>query len=76
MLIVIFRYTSAGRRFQVVGANPVRRWMGLRVTLTQILVYVVAAVLYAIAGVLLAAFLRTPASTSARRTCSARSPRS
>ena len=54
--IVGLRYTSVGRRFQVVGANPVSSHvMGVRVTLTQILVYVAAAVLYAIAGVALAA---------------------
>ena len=56
VLIVGLRYTSVGRRFQVVGANPVSSHvMGVRVTLTQTLVYVVAAVLYAIAGVALAA---------------------
>ncbi len=60
-LIVIFRYTKVGRRFQVVGANPVAsEVVGLRVSLNQIGAYVVAAVLYAIAGVLLASFLRTP----------------
>src|SRR5262245_35088202 len=59
--IVALRYTSIGRRFQVVGANPVSSHViGLRVTLTQILVYVVAAMLYAIAGVALAALLRNP----------------
>ena len=61
VFIVGLRYTSAGRRFQVVGANPVSSHvMGVRVMLTQILVYVVAAVLYAIAGVALAAQLRNP----------------
>jgi ribose transport system permease protein len=59
--IFTLRYTSVGRRFQVVGANPVSSHVvGLRVTLTQILVYVAAAVLYAIAGVALAALLRNP----------------
>jgi ribose transport system permease protein len=61
LFIVGLRYTSVGRRFQVVGANPVSSHvMGLRVTLTQILVYVAAAVLYAIAGVALAGLLRNP----------------
>jgi ribose transport system permease protein len=60
-LIVVFRYTSVGRRFQVVGANPVAATVsGLRVNLNQMSAYVVAAVLYATAGVLLAAFLRSP----------------
>jgi ribose transport system permease protein len=55
------RYTSVGRRFQVVGANPVSaQVVGVRVMLNQIMVYVVAAVLYAIAGVALAALLRNP----------------
>lgn len=59
--IIALRYTSVGRRFQVVGANPVSSHvMGLRVTLTQILVYVVASVLYAIAGIALAGILRNP----------------
>ena len=61
VLIVGLRYTSVGRRFQVVGANPVSsQVMGVRVTLAQTLVYVVAAVLYAMAGVALAGLLRNP----------------
>ncbi len=59
--MVVFRYTSIGRRFQVVGANPAAATVsGLRVNLYQVGAYVVAAVLYAIAGILLAAFLRSP----------------
>ncbi|MGD2042378.1 MAG: ABC transporter permease [Acidimicrobiia bacterium] len=61
LLIVALRYTSVGRRFQVVGANPVAsNVVGIRVTLNQILVYVVAAVFYAIAGIALAGILRNP----------------
>lgn len=60
-LILAFRYTTVGRRFQVVGANPVASHVvGVRVNLNQILVYVVAAVLYAAAGLALAGLLRTP----------------
>jgi ribose transport system permease protein len=60
-LIFGFRYTSVGRRFQVVGANPIASHVvGIRVNLNQILVYVVAAVFYAFAGVALAGLLRTP----------------
>ena len=60
-LILGFRYTTVGRRFQVVGANPVASHVvGIRVNLNQILVYVVAAVFYAFAGVALAGLLRTP----------------
>ena len=61
LLILGLRYTSVGRRFQAVGANPISsNVMGVRVTLSQTLVYVVAAVLYAIAGVALAGLLRNP----------------
>ncbi len=61
LLIVALRYTTVGRRFQVVGANPVSsQVVGVRVTLNQILVYVVAAMLYAIAGVALAGLIRNP----------------
>jgi ribose transport system permease protein len=60
-LIVAFRYTTVGRRFKVVGANPIAsQVVGVRVTLNQISAYVAAAVLYAIAGVALAGLLRTP----------------
>lgn len=59
-LIVIFRFTTPGRRFKVVGANPTASWIaGLRVNLNQVSAYVVAAVLYGVAGILLASFLRT-----------------
>ncbi len=61
LLIVGLRYTSIGRRFQVVGANPVAsQVVGVRVTLNRILVYVAAALLYAVAGILLAGILRNP----------------
>jgi ribose transport system permease protein len=57
-LILIFRFTTLGRRFQVVGANPTAsRIAGLRVNLNQVTTYVIAAILYAAAGILLAAFL-------------------
>jgi ribose transport system permease protein len=61
LLAAALRYTAVGRRFQVVGANPVSsQVVGLRVTLNQILVYVVAAVFYAAAGVALAGLIRNP----------------
>jgi ribose transport system permease protein len=60
-LSVGLRYTAVGRRFQAVGANPVAsQVVGVRVTVNQILVYVVAGVFYAVAGVALAGLLRTP----------------
>ena len=61
VVILTLRYTSVGRRFQVVGANPVAsQVVGVRVTLNRILVYSVAAMLYATAGIALAALLRNP----------------
>jgi ribose transport system permease protein len=64
VLVVVFRFTTFGRRFQVVGANPVASLIaGLRVNVTRISAYVVAAVLYGMAGILLAGFLVTPSIT-------------
>lgn len=64
VMMIAFRYTSLGRRFQVVGANPVAANVGgLRVNLYQVGAYVAAAILYAIAGILLASFLRSPGVT-------------
>jgi ribose/xylose/arabinose/galactoside ABC-type transport system permease subunit len=61
LLILAFRYTTVGRRFQVVGANPVASHVvGVRVNLNQIAAYVMAAVLYALAGMAHAGLLRTP----------------
>lgn len=61
LLMVAFRYTAVGRRFQVVGANPVASHvLGVRVNINQISAYVVAALLYATAGVALAGLLRSP----------------
>lgn len=61
LLIFGLRYTAVGRRFQAVGANPVAsNVVGIRVTLNQILVYVVAAIFYALAGIALAGILRNP----------------
>lgn len=60
-LILGFRYTTLGRRFQSVGANPVASHVvGLRINVYQVGAYVVAAVLYAAAGILLAGQLEVP----------------
>ena len=49
------RYTTAGRRFQAVGANPRAAWMaGLRVRTHVVFAYTAAGVLYAVAAILLA----------------------
>ena len=61
VLIVGLRYIAVGRKFQAVGANPVASNVaGVQVNHHRILVYVVAAVFYAIAGVALAGLLRNP----------------
>jgi ribose transport system permease protein len=61
LLILIFRYTEVGRKFQSVGANPTAAWiLGLRVNGYIILAYMSAAFLYGLSGVLLAGFLRSP----------------
>jgi len=52
---LILRYTTAGRRFQAVGANPRAAWMaGLHVRTHVVLAYTAAGTLYAVAAVLLA----------------------
>lgn len=54
-------HTVIGRRFEAAGANPVAAHAaGLRVPLYTIVSYVIAAILYSVAGILLAAFLKTP----------------
>jgi ribose transport system permease protein len=58
---LVLRYTTAGRRFQVVGANPVAaNVVGVRVTTNQIMAYLFAAMLYAAAAIALAGLLRRP----------------
>jgi ribose transport system permease protein len=61
VLALFLRYTTPGRRFQIVGANPRAAWIaGIRVQRYVILAYVGAATLYGTAGVLIAAFIRSP----------------
>lgn len=61
LLVLIFRYTQFGRKFQSVGANPHAAWiLGLRVNVYVILAYMAAALLYGLNGILLAGFLRSP----------------
>jgi ribose transport system permease protein len=61
LLVLGFRFTTIGRKFQVVGANPVAsNVVGLRVNMNQISAYVAAGILYAIAGVALAGLRNTP----------------
>jgi ribose transport system permease protein len=61
LLVLMFRYTELGRKFQSVGANPTAAWiLGLRVNVYVIFAYMMAAFLYGLNGVLLAGFLRSP----------------
>ena len=58
---VVLRYTAVGRRFQTVGANPRAAWIaGVRVRSYVVFAYVVASVLYGVAGILLAGFIKFP----------------
>jgi len=60
-LVLIFRYTEFGRKFQSVGANPRAAWiLGLRVNVYVILAYMAACLLYGLNGILLAGFLGSP----------------
>ena len=61
VLVLMFRYTELGRKFQSVGANPTAAWiLGLRVNVYVIFAYMAAALLYGLNGILLAGFLRSP----------------
>lgn len=61
VLAMILRRTTIGRRFAAVGANPKAAWVaGINVVLYQMSSYAVAAFLYGVAGLLLAAFIRNP----------------
>ena len=56
LVALVIRYTTIGRRFQSVGANPTAAWMsGLHVRTHVVLAYTAAGTLYAVAAVLLAA---------------------
>ena len=56
VVALVLRYTTGGRRFQAVGANPRAAWIaGLRVRRHVVLAYTAAGALYAVAAVLLAA---------------------
>ena len=55
VVALLLRYTTPGRRFQAVGANPRAAWIaGLRVRTHVVLAYTAAGALYAVAAVLLA----------------------
>lgn len=62
LLITLFLdFTSLGRRFRAVGASPASAWIaGIAVRRYQVGAYVVAALLYATASILLSAFMVAP----------------
>jgi ribose transport system permease protein len=54
VVALVLRYTTGGRRFQAVGANPRAAWIaGLRVRSHVVFAYTAAGGLYAVAAVLL-----------------------
>lgn len=63
LILVTFtlKQTVVGRRFEAVGANPLAaRAVGLRVRLHQTMAYVVAQLLYCVAGLLIAGITKEP----------------
>jgi ribose transport system permease protein len=61
VMSLLLRFTVAGRRFQSVGANPrAAHLAGIPIKLYVMAAYVLAALLYGIAGVLLAGFISSP----------------
>jgi ribose transport system permease protein len=61
VLSFVLKKTVIGRRFEAIGANPLAaRAAGLRVQLHQFMAYVLAQLLYCMAGVLIAGITREP----------------
>jgi ribose transport system permease protein len=61
VLTFVLRKAAIGRRFAAVGANPRAAWVaGINVAAYQTAAFTVAALLYAVAGILLSAFIRNP----------------
>ncbi len=57
----LLKKTVVGRRFEVIGANPLAgRAAGLRVRLHRMMAYVYAQLLYCLAGILIAGITREP----------------
>lgn len=61
VVALLMTRSTVGRQLQVVGANPQAAWIsGIDVRRFTLGAYVVAGVLYGVAGLLLASFIRTP----------------
>jgi ribose transport system permease protein len=64
VVALLLRRTRLGRRLIAAGANPgAARVIGIRVRISQVGAYVLAGLLYAVAGILLAGLLGTPDNT-------------
>jgi ribose transport system permease protein len=64
LLVLFFRYTELGRKFQSVGANPHAAWiLGIRVDAYIVFAYVTSGLLYGLGGIMLAGFIRSPSLT-------------
>ena len=61
VLALFLRHSTVGRRFQTVGANPRAAWIaGVDVRRHVVSAYAAAGLLYGMAGILLAALIRSP----------------
>ena len=61
ILVLLFRYSEVGRKFQSVGANPTAAWiLGLRVNVYVVFGHAFACLIYGLNGILLAGFLQSP----------------
>jgi len=61
ILVLLFRYSGLGRKFQTVGANPTAAWiLGVQVNGYVVLAHMAACVIYGLNGILLAGFLQSP----------------
>ncbi|MEL7133881.1 MAG: ABC transporter permease, partial [Pseudomonadota bacterium] len=61
LVTFVLKKTVYGRRFEAIGANPLAaRAAGLRVRLYQTMSYVMAQLLYCVAGILIAGITREP----------------
>lgn len=61
VITIVMKKTAQGRRFEVIGANPLAAHAaGLRVRLYQAMAYVMAQLHYCIAGIMIAGITREP----------------
>lgn len=64
-LALAMRGTLVGRRFELVGASPAgARVLGINALLYQLSAYVIAALFYSVAGIIVAGYVTTPSLTT------------